>query len=658
MEAERAFQREHFAVRIRSEGAKFFVRVYGISTKYGCRSLQCSMVVSSEAIRSGRIKVTVQESVEPTPTVHAAASPYRSAHHAAAACGLSTHTLSRITGTVLVVMGERNDLPTETQNKVNVGLNLKFNKKNQEVSGYTRRCKLTNAWLYSERCIELVKAYVRQFSDLFDKLIYSMNNDIFFESDLWPDEIGQSKPQEIVKWIKSQPHSTAMRRECGSDALEPEEMKVLFSTLHQQLTQLKSLEKSVTLHVKWNLLYKPELHEGNIQPDPKADFKMYDRVICVARNITVPLGAKGTITAVYQPSDGNTVRLSDKLNAQPTYQVMFDEPFSGAQTEDLFEEARFYRMLPTNMLNISFGRKLRDSVSCAETQPFTYTRPTILRRDDGHNSAFASYSPPREISPGTDNIKNGTQQTRNPPEPNSSWRVKNDTPQTSTPTKAPNWRAHAKNETSYNAVPPSDNNDVASGGYKNQPPMPPYPTFAQPFQGPGPSQSPFPQLNYPRNQFGYQDRNHVPPRNQQSNHSYNSNQSMFSNQPTGNQDNFGNHAFPKHLPNVNPAVTLGPAWIKGQSLRTVENSNPSMPNQSANGEKFNNPFIPLQAQTRRQNSSGTSSRQDLETLPAPNPAPTQSQPMAQQVQKQQQATSKPQRKKKTRIAANLPFQLD
>lgn len=37
--------------------------------------------------------------------------------------------LSRITGTVFVVSGERNELPTETQNKVNVGLNLKFNKK-------------------------------------------------------------------------------------------------------------------------------------------------------------------------------------------------------------------------------------------------------------------------------------------------------------------------------------------------------------------------------------------------------------------------------------------------------------------------------------------------------------------------------------------------
>lgn len=66
---------------------------------------------------------------------------------------------------------------------------------------------------------------------------------------------------------------------------------------------------------------QPDLHEGNIAPDLRADYKMYDRIVCVARNITVPLGAKGTITAIYQPADGNTVRLSDKINVQPTYQV-------------------------------------------------------------------------------------------------------------------------------------------------------------------------------------------------------------------------------------------------------------------------------------------------------------------------------------------------
>ncbi|XP_052738346.1 5'-3' exoribonuclease 1 [Bicyclus anynana] len=462
--------------------------------------------------------------------------------------------------------------------------------------------------------------------------------------------LSQGKPQDVVKWIKKQPHSNAMRRECGSDALEPEEMRVLYSNLRQQLDRLQQQEKSVTLHVKWNLLYKPELHEGNIQPDPKADFKMYDRVVCVARSITAPLGAKGTVTAVYAPADGNTVRLSDKMNAQPSYQVMFDEPFDGAQSEDLFEETRFYRMLPTNMLNISFGRKLRGSVSCADTQPFTY-RPTVLRREDGHHSAFASYSPPREIpSPAEaraahhNNVTNGPQQdnatsllksllkisetepdsngkTKSLPEPASSWRIKNDTQKTSTP-KAPNWRAQSK--------------DSAA---QSQPPMPPYPTFA------APPPAPFPHA-HPRNQ-----RHQPPPRNQQPN----SFGTHFANQNSFNNQHVGNQTFPKHLPNVNQAMTLGPAWIKGQSQ-------PSDPVESAasqpGADKLNNPFIPLQAQARRQSSSGSSSRRDVEATPAPPPAPVQILARPPQPIQQQQTTARPQRKKKTRIAANLPFQMD
>lgn len=43
--------------------------------------------------------------------------------------GISTQVLSRITGCIFVVPGERNNLPTEQIAKLNIGLNLKFNKK-------------------------------------------------------------------------------------------------------------------------------------------------------------------------------------------------------------------------------------------------------------------------------------------------------------------------------------------------------------------------------------------------------------------------------------------------------------------------------------------------------------------------------------------------
>lgn len=53
-----------------------------------------------------------------------------------------------------------------------------------------------------------------------------------------------------------------------------------------------------------------------------------------------------------------------------------------------------FRLTPSNMLNLSFGRKLRGTVSAAPPQdcflPQTHT-PNLLRREDGHHSAFANY---------------------------------------------------------------------------------------------------------------------------------------------------------------------------------------------------------------------------------------------------------------------------
>jgi len=51
---------------------------------------------------------------------------------AAQRLGVSSHLVSRITGTIYIVQGDKN-ATVESCNKVNVGLNLKFNKRNEEV---------------------------------------------------------------------------------------------------------------------------------------------------------------------------------------------------------------------------------------------------------------------------------------------------------------------------------------------------------------------------------------------------------------------------------------------------------------------------------------------------------------------------------------------
>ncbi|KAG6460817.1 hypothetical protein O3G_MSEX012236 [Manduca sexta] len=481
------------------------------------------------------------------------------------------------------------------------------NEKNQEVAGYTRRCQVTNSWLYSARCIELVKSYAKQFPELFDSLVYSFGNDVFFEGDLWPGKVGQKKHHEVSAWLKSQPHSSAPRRECGSEVLEPDELKALDDNLQVQLAELRDQVKKVTLQVKWNLLYKPELNEGNVIPDVKADYKLYDRVVCVrecgAGAGGVRRGARGTVAGVLRADSTNPVRLSDRLNAAPTYHVMFDEPFLGGMTDELFDEPRFYRMQPTHMLNISFGRKLRQASSAGypnhpsikDSYVFNKT-PTLLRRDDGHHSAFASYSPPADkTSTPTDNRSNNknanstpvtteapsqesathllksllkisksdadnTPKTTNTPE---SWRSKNDNVQSPQHSQQPkiqqqNWR---KEPTQYNNAKVQQQqvftNEWVNSNFKSQAPVPPYPNFGQ-FPGPGPSQIPYPQFQNPNFQM------------------HNQNYGMPNQRPQFNHINQGNmyhqnrqteQHFPKHLPPVtgnNASISLMPSRAQPQ----------------------------------------------------------------------------------------------
>lgn len=90
---------------------------------------------------------------------------------------------SKITGVVLV--GSKNDQWDSQANKVNVGLNLKFNRKNEEIPGYTR--KIGGNWLYSDNAVQLVKDYMQLCPRLFEYLSCCPNADVLFKEDVFPE---------------------------------------------------------------------------------------------------------------------------------------------------------------------------------------------------------------------------------------------------------------------------------------------------------------------------------------------------------------------------------------------------------------------------------------------------------------------------------------
>lgn len=96
---------------------------------------------------------------------------------------ISKQVFSKITGTVYMV--PRNPSGDSSRSKLNVGLNLKFNMKNMETPGYTK--KVDNNWLYSEKTVKVVRKYMESYPKLFEYLSRNEGTDVIKE-DVFPED--------------------------------------------------------------------------------------------------------------------------------------------------------------------------------------------------------------------------------------------------------------------------------------------------------------------------------------------------------------------------------------------------------------------------------------------------------------------------------------
>lgn len=151
---------------------------------------------------------------------------------------------NRITGTLLIYTGEKRFPISDNANKLNVGLQLKFPKNNEEVVDYTRHSSYQqNQWQYSQKAIDLVNAYWTRFPKLFELLnSRSHQNDMLFESELNEGraETDESLLREIIKWLKEQPHQNAARRNCGTEALDRDSIAAIVNATNSLTVSLCS----------------------------------------------------------------------------------------------------------------------------------------------------------------------------------------------------------------------------------------------------------------------------------------------------------------------------------------------------------------------------------------------------------------------------------
>ncbi|KAB1283299.1 5'-3' exoribonuclease 1 [Camelus dromedarius] len=228
--------------------------------------------------------------------------------------------------------------------KANVGLNLKFNKKNEEVPGYTK--KVGSEWMYSSAAEQLLAEYLERAPELFCYIAKNSQEDVFYEDDIWPgeNENGAEKVQEIITWLKGHPVSTLSRSSCDLQILDA----AIVEKIEEEVEKCKQRKtnKKVRVTVKPHLLYRPLEQQHGVIPDRDAEFRLFDRVVNVRENFSVPVGLRGTIIGIKGAN-----READVL-----FEVLFDEEFPGGLTIRC-SPGRGYRLPTSALVNLSHGSR-------------------------------------------------------------------------------------------------------------------------------------------------------------------------------------------------------------------------------------------------------------------------------------------------------------
>ncbi|MEE6500656.1 hypothetical protein FKM82_003869 [Ascaphus truei] len=263
---------------------------------YGCMG---EVQDSSDVLDENRIRVVFSIPCEPQldaliQNQHKFAVKYNPGYVLASRLGVNGYLVSRVTGCIFIGRGAKRN--PHGEQKANVGLNLKFNKKNEEVPGYTK--KVGTEWTYSSAVEQVLGEYIERYPELFTYISKNSQDDVFYEDDIWPgeDKNGAEKIQEIVSWLKAHPISMLSRSSCDLQILDSAVVEKIEEEVEK--CKLRKSSKKVRVTVKPHLLFRPLEQQHGVIPDRDAEFRLFDRVVNVRESFSVPLGLRGTIIGI------------------------------------------------------------------------------------------------------------------------------------------------------------------------------------------------------------------------------------------------------------------------------------------------------------------------------------------------------------------------
>ncbi|KAJ9477665.1 5'-3' exoribonuclease 1 [Pseudozyma hubeiensis] len=232
---------------------------------------------------------------------------YFPSYQVAKRCGITSLALSKLTSSMMLAWKDQ---------KVNVGLRLKFDARGEKVLGYSRK---STGWEFSEKALELVKEYVQTFPEITNMLSQRSNVDITRASQIWDESVVDEKMAQLKDWIKAKGVRDLETVPLYAEQLSKEtvqNIEAFTARLVDTRTAIGAASQVKRVFIKGiprTALLKPSHAPFRLQAQR---FELGDRVIMVQDSGNVPLSARGVVVGINSNS----------------LEVVFDVPFLSGTT--------------------------------------------------------------------------------------------------------------------------------------------------------------------------------------------------------------------------------------------------------------------------------------------------------------------------------------
>ncbi|KAH0562252.1 hypothetical protein GP486_003048 [Trichoglossum hirsutum] len=213
---------------------------------------------------------------------------YTPSYAVARMLNLNALVLSKVTSSFSVMVDEQ---------RINLGLNLKFEAKKLKVLGYSRRGP--NGWEFSQKAIDLLQQYMVKFPEFIAGIQRKPQGDIYVPTDFYRPDVAPTKIKEIQSWLKSIEAKDFERVPLEAEQLDSDVVKMIEQAADAALQNNSKIVGTKIKGVPRRGLLKPSDAEHRLG---NQKFSLGDRVVYVPDSGRVPIATRGTVVGLTRTS--------------------------------------------------------------------------------------------------------------------------------------------------------------------------------------------------------------------------------------------------------------------------------------------------------------------------------------------------------------------